>query len=129
MCSSDLSRPKCNVEDCVPVSGALADVAVVFVAVIDLHLACWYLSEILVVGLLIRCGLGDVAMVGDVSYRVNSKESPNPAKWSPIRPASDAQRGSSDHVLFVETKEQLWPSTAGVLRRYLHRATILINGS
>jgi len=40
----------------------------------------------LAVGLLLRCGLGDVAMVGDVSYRVNSKESPNPAKWSPSRP-------------------------------------------
>jgi len=40
----------------------------------------------LAVGLLLRSGLGDVAIVGDVSYRVNSKEGPNPAKWSPIRP-------------------------------------------
>src|SRR5207245_7520797 len=45
-----------------------------------------FLSEIIVVGRRLRSGLGDEAMVGDVSYRVNSKESPNPAKWSPIRP-------------------------------------------
>src|SRR6266478_1174632 len=61
-------------------------VAAVFVTVINSVPTCWLSLRNCTVGLLLRCGLGDVAMVGDVSYRVNYKEGPNQAKWSPIRP-------------------------------------------
>src|SRR5882762_307419 len=42
----------------------------------------------LAVGLLLRCGLGDAAIVWEVRERVNNETVPYPAKWSPIRPCA-----------------------------------------
>src|SRR6266446_3956907 len=62
------------------------------------------------VGRLLRSGLGDAAIVRNTSYRVNSKEGPNPAKWSPIRPSIRRREGMFQFGNVRGDKGKPWPS-------------------
>ena len=76
------------------VSGALADVAAVLVAVIELHLSLSVVSQkSWQSGCCFVAGWVTQRWCAMLVVRVNYKQGPYPAKWSPIRPTMGFKEG------------------------------------